>query len=92
MKPIRRFDLASTQTAGSDTDYSLVFTDGGIMYVQVRVEYDQPYKTGHVSDISPSAFSDHSINGVALGEIVAKKLDELLPPKPLQWPDVPHGI
>ncbi len=27
--------------------------------------------------------------GVPLGEVV-KKLEELLPPQPLEWPDVPH--
>jgi hypothetical protein len=90
MKTIRRYHLASSETRGSDTSYDLVFTDTGRMYVQATVQYDQTHKTGHVSDIFPESFSDHAINGVSLGGLVAKKLDELLPPKPLAWPDVPH--
>ena len=90
MKTIRRYHLASTETRGSDTSYSLIFTDTGRMYVQVNVQYEQAYKTGYVSDIFPESFSDHAVDGVPLGELVARKLDELLPSKPLEWPDVPH--
>jgi hypothetical protein len=90
MKTIRRYPFASTETRGSDTSYSLIFTNTGRMYVQVSVQYEQAYKTGDVSDIFPESFSDHAVGGVPLGELVAKKLDELLPPKPLEWPDVPH--
>ena len=90
MKTIRRYPLASTETRGSDTGYSLIFTDNGRLYVQMSVQYEQAYRTGEVSDIYPESFSSHSVDGVLLGEIVAKKLDELLPPKPLAWPDVPH--
>jgi hypothetical protein len=90
VKTIRRYPIASTETRGSDTSYSLVFTDTGRMYVQKSVQYEQVYKRGHVTDIFPSSFSDHAVDGVPLGEVVAKKLEELLPPQPLEWPDVPH--
>ena len=92
MKAIRRFGLAATETRGSDTSYSLVFTDTGRMYVQVSIQYEQAYKTGAVADIQPEQFSAHAVDGVPLGELVAKKLNELLPPQKLHWPDVPHGI
>lgn len=91
MSIIRRYSLTSTETRGSDTFYSLVFTDTGAMFVQASVQYEQTYKTGHVSDIPQESFSSHSVGGVPLSQIVAKKLNELLPTKALEWPDVPHN-
>lgn len=90
MKTIRRYHLVSAETRGSSTNYSLIFTDTGRMYVQASVEYEQAYKTGEICDILPESFSDYAVNGVLLGDLVARKLGELLPSRPLAWPDVPH--
>ena len=90
MSTIRRYPLTSTETRGSDTGYSLIFTEDGRMYVQKSVSYEQDYKTGERTDIFQESFSSYAVEGVPLGMIVGKKLDELLPPKPLAWPDVPH--
>jgi hypothetical protein len=87
---MRRYRLASVETRGSDTSYSLVFTTGGRMYVRRTTGYEQAYKTGDVSEIDPSDFASVSVDGVPLSELVTRKLEEILPLTRLEWPDVPH--
>lgn len=87
MKTIRRYHLGSEETRGSDTSFSLIFTDAGRMYVRVMLQYEQAYKTGEVTEINPPDFSSVTVGGALLSDLVARKLDEILPATPLKWPD-----
>jgi hypothetical protein len=83
MNFIRQYSLASEDGGIAwDKNYKLVFTRDGQMFVQSIKQYEQIYKTPEIKEILPSDFNKISVNGEILSEIVAKKLEEILPLEP----------
>lgn len=62
-----------------DKSYSLVFTEDGKVFVHSVKSFEQPFKSPDVADIEPP-FTGVTINGSSLSELVARKLNEILPP------------
>ena len=62
-----------------DKIYTLIFTRDGEMFVRMIKEFEQPYKTADVEEIQPQHFAKTIVNSTRLSELVAKKLDEMLP-------------
>lgn len=62
-----------------DKTYYLVFSVEGRMFVRVVKEFEQDYKTPDIHEIYPEDFSKTIINGSPLSEVVARKLQEILP-------------
>ena len=84
---IRQFYLASEDGGiASDTSYYLVFTTDGRMFVRSVKDFEQPYKTPDIHEIFPPAFPTITINGTSLAQLVAKKLQEILPQKTERTP------
>lgn len=81
MNLIRKYYLA-TEDGGLawDKHFTLTFSDEGLIFVQVIKQYEQAYKTEDICYIQPNDFSKVTVNGELLCTLVAKKLDELLPP------------
>lgn len=77
---LRQFYLTTEDGGiGWDRNYYLVFTRGGGMFVRTIKEYEQPYKTPDIHEIPPADFKTHTVSGTSLDQLVARKLDEILP-------------
>ena len=84
---IRQYYLASEDGGiASDTSYHLVFTADGRMFVRSVKDYEQPYKTPDIHEIFPPAFPTTTVNGTSLAQLVAQKLQEILPKNPIRTP------
>lgn len=83
MNIIRQYSLASEDGGIAwDKNYKLIFTGDGQMFVRSIKQYEQIYKTPKIQDIQPADFNRNSVGGVILSELVANKLEEILPPEP----------
>ena len=49
------------------------------MFVWMIKDFEQPYKTPDVEEIEPAHFAKFIVKGTTLSELVARKLDEILP-------------
>jgi hypothetical protein len=79
---LRQFSLASEDGGIAwDKTYRLVFTTDGRMFVRVVKDFEQPYKTPDIDEIYPPEFPKTIINGTPLSQLVAHKLQEILPPQ-----------
>ena len=79
MNYLRKYHLASEDGPAWDKSYSLIFTQEGTMFVRMIKDFEQPYKTPDVEEIEPVHFAKILVNGTILSELVARKLDEILP-------------
>ena len=77
--PIRKYHLA-TEDGGIAWDkfYQLVFTKSGKMSVRVVKEFEQAFKSPDVIEVTQEQFSDFTVNGRLLADLVAAKLEEVL--------------
>jgi hypothetical protein len=79
---LRQFSLASEDGGIAwDKTYRLVFTTDGRMFVRVVKDFEQPYKTPDIDEIYPPEFPKIIVNGTPLNQLVARKLQEILPPQ-----------
>jgi len=79
MAILRTYHLGSSGGL-TDHSYDLVFTDGGEMFVQETIDYEQPYKKDGGGPLKAEHMPRVRVNGVPLLELVVKKLSEILPP------------
>ena len=79
---IRQYPLAFEDGGLAwDQSYKLVFTLSGLMFVRAIKHYEQVHKTPDIRDFQPAEFDQIVVNGEQLGNLVAKKLQEILPPE-----------
>lgn len=77
---IGSFPLDSiNKPGGTEIWYSLIFDENGNMAVEEYHDFNQPYKSDRVTDISPENFDKYEVNGVPLRTLVINKLKEILP-------------
>lgn len=77
---LRQFHLTSVDGGMAwDMNYNLVFASDGRMFVRIAKTFEQPYTTPDIHEIDPRDFSKISVEGVPLHQIVARKLNEILP-------------
>ncbi len=80
MSYLRNYHLASEDGGIAwDKSYTLIFTRNGRMFVRVIKQFEQAYKTPDIDEIEPQDFPEIIVNRTTLSELVARKLDEILP-------------
>jgi hypothetical protein len=78
---LRQFYLTTEDGGiGWNKTYHLVFTAGGGMFVRVVKDFEQPNKTPDIHEIYPPDFAKTVIAHTPLDHLVAKKVQDILPP------------
>jgi hypothetical protein len=77
---LRQFHLGHANIGmGSSTEYSLVFTRAGGMFVRAVTDYGDDSAPPVVHEFRLADFPLLTINGRPMAEVVSEKLDDILP-------------
>jgi len=77
----KKVHLDSVNRTGGTVWFTLVFDGPQNFFVEERLDTNQPFMKNKVKEIPPDEFYKHTVNGVALSELVSVELNELVTSK-----------